>query len=226
MSKAVSVGLMAAALALAGCVTDPETGEQRLSGGGGGALIGASGGAVLGALVGGGDGALIGAGIGGAAGGVIGNDAERTRRDREARGRFDYQRELAFANDEIDDALERELPAGVGFDAGSARLRPGYRARLDALAAALVANPPARIELLGHSDGDETAAQALATDRARTIADYLNLRGVAPPRIRLRGLGNRYPLASDDNETGRARNRRVELRVVTDEFASQAPMRR
>lgn len=222
MNRAVAAGIMAAMVALGGCVTDPETGEQRLSGGGGGALIGSAGGAVLGALAGGGDGALIGAGLGAAAGGIVGSEEERRNREREARARYIGERDYAYANGRLDEELRRRLPAGIGFDPGSARLRPDYRAALDDIAATLADNPPVRIELLGHSDGAESGDRLLAEERARTVADYLSLRGVAPPRIRLRGLGNRFPLASDATEAGRARNRRVELRVVVDGFASQA----
>jgi outer membrane protein OmpA-like peptidoglycan-associated protein len=54
----------------------------------------------------------------------------------------------------------------------------------------------------------------LSQNRARSVADYLSSRGVAPARIRSQGYGKTQPIASNATEEGRAANRRVEIKIV------------
>lgn len=215
-------GLALSLVALAGCVTDPETGQQRLSKGGGGALIGAGGGALLGGLIGGGDGALIGAGLGAVAGGAVGSYMDRQERQLRERTRgtgIEVQRQ--------GDEINLRLPAGVTFDFGSAMLKPEFRQPLGDVARTLNDFPATMVMIAGHTDavGSDEANDRLSEERARTVADFLSYQNVDPRRIAVRGYGKRFPIADNGSEAGRARNRRVEIKLtpITDDGRSRRP---
>ncbi|MBY5991998.1 OmpA family protein [Ferrimonas balearica] len=91
--------------------------------------------------------------------------------------------------------------------------------QLDAIAA-YVAADPAIVEVLvdGHTDnvGDHLANLALSRDRADEVGALLFERGVARDKLQVRGHGERYPLASNGQRTGRDQNRRVTIRLVKD----------
>lgn len=210
-------------LATTGCVTDPATGEQRLTKGGTGALGGAAGGAILGGLIGGnGGGAIIGGALGALAGGAVGSYMDKQERDLRARtantGIGVYRR---------GDEIKLDIPAGVTFDFNSAALRPDFRASLDQVAQTLTSYQSTYVNIGGHTDsiGSDAVNQRLSEARATTVADYLVQRGVAPQRIQTRGFGKSQPVASNDTEEGRARNRRVEINLVpiTDQNVRRAP---
>ena len=71
----------------------------------------------------------------------------------------------------------------------------------------------ANVEVQGHTDiiGTEDYNQKLSEDRAHTVTDYLIKKGIAAERLRAVGFGTRVPLADNESDEGRAKNRRVEL---------------
>jgi hypothetical protein len=78
-------------------------------------------------------------------------------------------------------------------------------------------NPSLQLEIVGHTDdiGGLDANQRLSEARAQAVADALGQTyGVDGARISTRGLGQTAPLASNGNEAGRAKNRRVEIIAV------------
>jgi len=70
-----------------------------------------------------------------------------------------------------------------------------------------------RITLAGHTDivGTEEYNQKLSDRRAKAVADYLIRKGINPSRINVVGYGSKKPVAPNDTEEGRAKNRRVEV---------------
>jgi len=206
-------GSLAALLALSGCVTDPDTGQQRLSKTGSGAAIGAGAGALLGAIIGGRDartGALIGAGIGAIGGAGIGaymDKQERELRARTAGTGLEVQRR--------GDEINLKLPSGISFDFNSAVVNPEFRPALDQVSKTLAAYPSTFVDVSGHSDaiGSDAVNQRLSEQRAVAVADYLSYQGVNPARIATRGYGKQFPIASNDSDEGRAQNRRVEIKL-------------
>lgn len=122
------------------------------------------------------------------------------------------------------------LPKGEGLDAqgalvlsdlrfasGSAELEAGSYESLARLAAWMADHPQARVALVGHTDSAgsleinmDISARRAASVRARLLADY----GIAPGRLEAHGVGYLAPVASNDHDDGRARNRRVEAVVV------------
>ena len=210
-------------LGTAGCVTDPATGDQRLNRAGTGALGGAAGGAILGGLIGGnGTGAVIGGALGALTGGAVGSYMDKQERDLRARtantGIGVYRR---------GDEIRLDIPSGVTFDFNSAALRPDFRHSLDQVAQTLTSYQSTYVNVGGHTDaiGSDAINQRLSEARANTVADYLVQRGVAPQRIATRGFGKSQPIASNETEEGRARNRRVEINLVpiTDQNSARRP---
>ncbi len=76
--------------------------------------------------------------------------------------------------------------------------------------------PDSLIDVYGHTDstGSDAYNQTLSESRARTVADYLAMRGVSEARIRSKGFGETMPVADNAAEEGRAKNRRVEIKIV------------
>lgn len=102
------------------------------------------------------------------------------------------------------------------FAPDSAELLPGERGRLDAIADALKRIPDRSFLVEGHAAelGRPQGQQELSEARAKRIADELAARGIPASRLLYRGLGATRPIAPNDNEAGRARNRRVEITVL------------
>lgn len=102
---------------------------------------------------------------------------------------------------------------GVNFESGNATLTPGARDVLNRVARSLVRAPDIQVEVSGHTDstGSRETNVALSQQRAEAVAAYLSIRGVASSRIVAVGYGPDRPITTNDTESGRAMNRRVEL---------------
>ena len=74
-------------------------------------------------------------------------------------------------------------------------------------------DPTMRVRIVGHTDstGSDAINDPLSLDRAQSVRDYLVGRGVAASRIETLGRGKREPVADNASDSGRARNRRVEI---------------
>ena len=101
----------------------------------------------------------------------------------------------------------------VQFEQSSYTLLPESSAELDSLIVALNRNPLWQITIAGHTDniGDPQLNLALSENRAKVVAAYLRRRGVADDRISTTGYGGTRPIAANDTETDRRKNRRVEI---------------
>ncbi|HEY0958491.1 MAG TPA: OmpA family protein [Novosphingobium sp.] len=200
-------------ITVSGCVTDPNTGEKKVSrtaiGGGAGALAGL----LLGGLIGGGTGRIIGAGIGGIAGGAIGYTMDKQIKQlRESTAGTGVD----VTETDNGQAILVNLPEGVTFDVASYSLKPEFRATLTQIAQSMNQYPNSLIDVYGHTDstGSDAYNQTLSENRARTVANYLTMQGVAASRIRSQGMGETMPIADNATEEGRRRNRRVEIKIV------------
>ena len=210
-------------LGTAGCATDPQTGQQRPTNLGKGALAGGAGGALLGGLIGGnGTGALIGGALGALTGGAVGGYMDKQERELRARTAG-----TGIGVERQGDQIRLDIPAGVTFDFNSAVLQPGFRGSLDQVAQTLASYQSTYVNISGHTDsiGSDAVNQRLSEQRAQSVASYLQSRGISPARIATRGFGKTQPIASNDTEEGRARNRRVEINLVpiTDQNVQQRP---
>ncbi|MET0587093.1 MAG: OmpA family protein [Novosphingobium sp.] len=198
---------------VSGCVTDPNTGEQKVSRTAIGAVGGALAGGLLGDVIGGKTGRIIGAGVGGIAGGVVGNNMDQQIKQ--------LKESTAGSGVEVEktpdgSAILVSLPDGVTFDTSSYVLKPEFRSTLTDIANSLKQYPNSLVDVLGHTDSTGSAAynQTLSENRARTVANFLSSQGVSSNRIRSQGFGMTMPVATNDTPEGRAKNRRVEIKIV------------
>ena len=104
----------------------------------------------------------------------------------------------------------------VEFDSGKATLTPAGRAILDEMVAAMLKLKGRRIEIIGHTDsaGLRASNVSLSQARAATVKSYLAAHGIAEDYLTASGQGPDRPIASNDTVEGRARNRRIEFRLV------------
>ena len=114
------------------------------------------------------------------------------------------------------DAIDRygHVPAyGITFLSGRADISPESVLALREVAAMMEDHPEWRIRVTGHTDnqGSKEANTTLSLRRATAVVNWLVGRGVKRPRLEAIGAGDANPVASNDSEEGRAKNRRIEL---------------
>jgi outer membrane protein OmpA-like peptidoglycan-associated protein len=104
----------------------------------------------------------------------------------------------------------------INFATGSATLTPDSREQLSNLAAILNAYPSVRFKVGGYTDntGDPAANMKLSTDRANSVRNDLMALGVSADRMTAEGYGDQHPIADNSTEEGRARNRRISIRLL------------
>lgn len=101
---------------------------------------------------------------------------------------------------------------GVTFDTGKASIRPESFARLDSVVEFMTYKKSARVEISGHTDnvGNPKVNKSLSEKRAQACRDYVVGKGIAARRIDAIGYGDERPIAPNDSEEGRQKNRRIE----------------
>jgi outer membrane protein OmpA-like peptidoglycan-associated protein len=127
----------------------------------------------------------------------------------------DFQRIPGFDARQSGERLIVTIPNTILFDFDSYALRYEARRDLDRVVDILIRYPETRIIVTGHTDsiGDANYNQRLSEYRAQSVANYLISRGVQSYRISSVGYGETMPIASNATESGRQRNRRVELDI-------------
>ncbi len=104
----------------------------------------------------------------------------------------------------------------IFFETASYALLPASTVELDKLVKLMKANPQMRIEVGGHTDniGKDAANQVLSEQRANAVRNFLLDQGIDAGRVTAKGYGATRPVATNDNEQGRALNRRTEVTVL------------
>lgn len=210
----ISVTALSAILATSACTTDPYTGQRTINRTAVGIGVGALGGYLLGDLVGGDhdrNAKVIGAGIGAIAGGAVGNYMDRQEAE--------LRRQTAGTGVDVyrqGDELVLRMPSGITFPVDRSDIQPEFQSTLDQVSQTLASYNQTYVDVLGHTDstGSDAYNQALSERRAQSVASYLSGHGVDRARVGIRGFGESQPIASNDDETGRSQNRRVEIKVV------------
>jgi outer membrane protein OmpA-like peptidoglycan-associated protein len=132
-------------------------------------------------------------------------------------GSFNYN--LArFLGNAADTTLPRTFVfEDLNFETGSAALTPDSRRVVNDLIVIMKAYPTARGQLAGHTDntGDAAANKTLSEARAKTVRDAMVAGGVDAARLEAAGYGQERPVASNDTDAGRAKNRRTELVILS-----------
>jgi outer membrane protein OmpA-like peptidoglycan-associated protein len=208
MRKIIAVAALAA-FTLGACESMDESQKRTAKSTG----IGAGVGAAAGAIIGGSDhragGAAIGAAVG-ALGGYVWNQRMENQRKQ-------IEQQTQGTGVEVtrtaDNRLQINIPSDISFDSGQAAIKPNFRPVLDNFAQSLQQNPSSTVTIVGHTDstGSPAVNEPLSLQRADATRDYLVTRGVAANRFNIDGRGAREPVASNDTDAGRARNRRVEI---------------
>jgi outer membrane protein OmpA-like peptidoglycan-associated protein len=203
-------------LSLVGCVTDPYTGEQRISktalGGLFGAGLGAGVAAGIAALAGkdAAKAALIGAGAGALGGAAVGGymDVQDAKLRRFLEG-------TGVGIVRVGDEITLTMPSNITFATDQATLSPDFLEIMHAVALVLIEYDKTIIEVMGHTDSTGTEAYNLALSRRRALAvgNHLIGEGINGMRVLTEGFGEAYPVAGNETAQGRLLNRRVELRL-------------
>jgi outer membrane protein OmpA-like peptidoglycan-associated protein len=107
------------------------------------------------------------------------------------------------------------LSSNVLFAYNKSDLTPEARSELDSLMPKLQSADVVSVKVVGHTDsqGSDAYNQKLSERRASSVAAYLLSRGLAPNKLTSEGRGETQPVADNDTEEGRAKNRRVELHI-------------
>lgn len=203
----ISITLMTACVS-----TDPYTGEQKASNTAKGAGIGAVAGAVIGAATASKNdrekAILTGAAAGAAVGGGIGFYMDK----QEAKLREKLQGSGVQVRRDGND-LHLVMPGNITFETSKFGIRSQFLPVLSSVSDVLEEFDKTTITVSGHTDstGSSEYNQTLSENRANSVKSYLVQQGVASGRVLSKGLGKRYPVASNDSAAGREQNRRVEL---------------
>jgi outer membrane protein OmpA-like peptidoglycan-associated protein len=102
------------------------------------------------------------------------------------------------------------------FALGKAVLTPGSSAELNKLVTILQDSPQMKIEISGHTDntGSPVVNAKLSSDRAKAVVDYLVKKGIDIERLTYKGYGSDQPIADNSTAAGKAKNRRVEFKIL------------
>jgi outer membrane protein OmpA-like peptidoglycan-associated protein len=145
--------------------------------------------------------------------------AQQTEMDRAERELRDSMAPAASAGATVErvapDEIRVRMPSDITFDFNRADVRYEFLPRIHDLARTLARHPNIRVDIVGHADaiGSDAYNQDLSERRARSIGAALIDDGVQWQRVSATGRGEWEPIASNANEWGRARIRRVELRL-------------
>lgn len=187
----------------------------------GGAIGGAAGGVVGGVIGNQFDntvlGAIIGAAVGGTAGALIGNYMDNQAEEME--------NDLAGATIErVGEGIKITFDSGILFASNSSTLEYQAKSNINSLATILNKYPDTNILVTGHTDSDasEEYNQTLSESRANSVFQYAASQGVSSSRFSVVGLGELEPIASNDTDSGKQMNRRVEIAIFANEDLKDA----
>jgi outer membrane protein OmpA-like peptidoglycan-associated protein len=104
----------------------------------------------------------------------------------------------------------------IFFDTNKYNLKPESRSELQKMLEFLALNPTIHIEISGHTDnvGNDELNQTLSENRAKSVYDYLLSGKVDPARMVFKGYGKTQPIAPNDTDDNRAKNRRTEFKIT------------
>jgi outer membrane protein OmpA-like peptidoglycan-associated protein len=206
-------------LLVSSCATyDPYTGEQEVSNAGKGAGIGAGVAAVVAFLANKDEDAgkrnerILKAAAGGAAiGGGIGYymDAQEAKLRKQLRG-------SGVSVERDGDNINLIMPGNITFASGNADIAQGFFSVLDSVTLVLKEFDKTLVVVSGHTDssGSDALNQSLSENRAQSVSNYFQRSGIIMDRLEVIGFGETQPVASNNSEEGKMKNRRVEISLL------------
>ncbi|AFM05113.1 outer membrane protein/peptidoglycan-associated (lipo)protein [Bernardetia litoralis DSM 6794] len=199
--------LIITSFSLSSCASWSNTGKGAVIGGIAGGVIGgvaskkntAAGGA-------------IGAVVGGAAGAAIG-----AYMDKQAKKIEEEVEDAKVIR--VEEGINLTFDSGILFGFDKSDLNTGAKQSITKLSKVLNEYPDTRLTIQGHTDskGDDNYNRTLSSKRANAVRDYLVANGVKSNRLNTVAYGETSPVASNDTEAGRAKNRRVEVIIVAND---------
>jgi len=182
-----------------------------------GAIIGATTGAAVGGVIGNqtgstARGAIIGAVVGGTAGAIIGHQMDQQAKELS-------QNIKGATVERVGEGIQVTFASGLLFAFDSDSIQAAAGTNLRELASSLQKYPDSQLLIVGHTDnvGDDSYNQALSQRRSNSAATYLATQGVARTRLAATGKGESEPVATNDTDAGRQKNRRVEVAIYASE---------
>lgn len=179
-----------------------------------GTVIGALAGGTVGALIGkkAGNtavGALIGGAVGGTAGAFIGRGMDRQAE----------QLKQTIPGAEVireGEGIIVKFDSGILFDVSKSELKTAAMTNIQNLAKSLKDNPDTDVMIIGHTDnsGSDEYNNRLSERRAEAVKTFTINQGISASRINTRGKGESEPIADNNTEEGKTKNRRVEIVIV------------
>lgn len=203
--------LLMAVVLVAGCTTvNPYTGQTQTAKSTWGTAIGATTGALIGSRNSS-EGALVGALAGAAVGGGVGYYLDVQAAE--------LRQELASTGVQViesDDNIRLIMPGNITFRTDSADINSSFYPVLNSVAKVLKKYSNSTVMVSGHTDSTGSADYnlALSKSRAQSVAAYLQGQGVKASRFEVLGMGSSNPIASNSDAAGRAKNRRVEIKII------------
>jgi OOP family OmpA-OmpF porin len=110
-----------------------------------------------------------------------------------------------------------QLLKPIEFETGRAVIKPTSFPILDEVLDLMKGRPSMRIGVYGHTDSKGTPANnlRLSKERAAAVRNYLQGKGIAASRLESEGVGQTKPVAPNETDDGRAKNRRVEFKILS-----------
>lgn len=208
----------AGSLLLVACATDEYGNRRPLTETQAGVAIGAITGAAVGAVVADkpAKGAVIGAVGGGLAGGLVGRYMEQQRRDFELLLAPEIAAGAIRVEPLPNDRLLVGMTSETTFEVDSDRIEPGFHSTLDKISGVVNKYGKTQLTIAGHTDstGSATHNQGLSERRAQAVESYLLGEKVYPGRLSAIGYGEDQPIAGNETEASRRRNRRVDITII------------
>ncbi len=118
-----------------------------------------------------------------------------------------------------DDSIQKQFAnldfSHITFEKNSTSLTAKGKQLLDEVAVSLLAHPGVSILVEGHTDtsGNPEINMQISEQRARSVVSYLNDAGVSTERMSALGFGDKFPVAPNDTQEGRIKNRRIEIKI-------------
>ncbi len=145
------------------------------------------------------------------------------------RGYLFYSENFPLSNKNPDSTYNIDIPLqpleanativlkNIFFDSKKFEIKTESTPELDNLVQLLKDNPALKIQITGHTDNVGKAEDnlLLSDNRAKAVVAYLTTKGINPVRLSYKGFGATQPLESNNTEEGRAKNRRTELKVIS-----------
>ena len=145
------------------------------------------------------------------------------------RGYLFYSDAFSLLDKTLDSTYEKNIPLqpleanaavvlkNIFFDVAQFELKPASVVELDKVVQLLQENPTVKIQIGGHTDnvGSATDNTKLSENRAKAVVAYLATKGIDAKRLSFKGFGATKPVAGNETESGRAQNRRTELKVIS-----------